>query len=153
MPDILEKIEIKLLNHQDRTRVKVRFNDTDAMGVVHFMNYMMYFDDGFVSFMNSLGGAENVESLIHRDIALGVKHVDITYEHSAKFGDYVIVETNIKRIGRKSITFYHYLSRKSDGETLAVVKATRFVLNLKNNELMDILPFFQQFLGISNTMG
>ena len=46
----------RLLDNKDITKVKVRFNDTDAMGVVHFKNYMVYFDDGFVSFMNSING-------------------------------------------------------------------------------------------------
>jgi len=144
--DELEEIELRLLNHQDLKKVKVRFNDTDAMGVVHFMNYMMYFDDGFVSFMNSLGGSEKVERMIHKHIALGVKHVDITYENSAKFGDYVIIKTNIERIGKKSMTFFHEITREANEDILAVVKATRFILNLKTNQLMDVLEFFQEFL-------
>ena len=50
----------KLLKVEDRTRIKVRFDDTDMMGIVHFKNYMVYFDDGFVSFMNSVfGGVAN----------------------------------------------------------------------------------------------
>lgn len=144
--DEWEQIKLKLLNHHDLKKVKVRFNDTDAMGVVHFMNYMMYFDDGFVSFMNSLGESEKVERMIHKHIALGVKHVDITYENSAKFGDYVIVKTNIERIGKKSMTFFHEITREANGDILAVVKATRFILNLKKNQLMDVREFFREFL-------
>ncbi|MBD3195810.1 MAG: hypothetical protein GF317_12185 [Candidatus Lokiarchaeota archaeon] len=145
--EIEREIELKLLNHTDTTKVKVRFNDTDAMGVVHFMNYLMYFDDGFVSFMNSVGSSKRVEQSIYEGYALGVKHVDITYENSAKFGDFVIVKTNLERIGKKSMTFYHQICRESDDEVLAVVKATRFVLNLKTNKLMEILGFFKQYLS------
>ncbi len=140
-------LETKLLEHQDITKVKVRFNDTDAMGIVHFKNYMVYFDDGFVSFMNSLGGKKPVEQLIHEGIALGVKHVDITYEYPASFGDYIVVLTNIEKIGNKSMTFYHELSRESDGKIVAVVKATRFAMDLKTNKLLNILEFFSDFLG------
>ncbi|MFX1574353.1 MAG: hypothetical protein ACFFB0_16555 [Promethearchaeota archaeon] len=52
--DLEDDINNKLLANRDSTKVKVRFNDTDAMGVVHFKNYMVYFADGFVSFMNSI---------------------------------------------------------------------------------------------------
>ena len=52
MNDQLTEIQERVLHHQDSTRVKIRFNDTDAMVIVHFKNYMVYFDDGFVSFMN-----------------------------------------------------------------------------------------------------
>jgi len=104
----------KLLSATDTTRVKVRFNDTDSMGVVHFKNYMVYFDDGFVSF--------------------------------AKFGDYIIVKTRIKNIGNKSIKFIHELYKESDNTLLAKIEAVRFVLNLKTNELMDIMDFLEYYL-------
>ncbi|MFX1374301.1 MAG: acyl-CoA thioesterase [Promethearchaeota archaeon] len=136
----------KLLTTTDTTRVKVRFNDTDAMGVVHFKNYMVYFDDGFVNFMNSIKNKRNIEEMIHEGLACGVKHVDITYEGSAKFGDYIIVHTKIKEIGNKSITFIHELLKESDNSLLAKVEAVRFVLNLKTNKLMDIIDFLKYYL-------
>jgi acyl-CoA thioester hydrolase len=136
----------KLLDAKDTTEVKVRFNDTDAMGVVHFKNYMVYFDDGFVSFMNSIKNKKNIEKMIYEGLACGVKHVDITYEGSAKFGDYIIVKTHIKSIGNTSMTFNHELLKKSDNTLLAKVEAVRFVLNLKTNQLMTIMDFFEYFL-------
>ena len=136
----------KLLDAKDTTKVKVRFNDTDAMGVVHFKNYMVYFDDGFVSFMNSIKNNRNLEEMIHEGIANGVKHVDITYEGSAKFGDYIIVKTNIKEIGKTSITFNHELFKESDNSLLAKVEAVRFALNLNTNQLIPIMDFFEYFL-------
>ena len=74
-----DSLRQKLLSATDTTRVKVRFNDTDTMGVVHFKNYMVYFDDGFVSFMNSIKNKRNIEEMIHDGLTCGVKHVDITY--------------------------------------------------------------------------
>ena len=136
----------KLLDAKDTTEVKVRFNDTDAMGVVHFKNYMVYFDDGFVSFMNSIKNKKNIEEMIYEGLACGIKHVDITYEGSAKFGDYIIVKTNIKSIGNTSITFNHELFKESDNSLLAKVEAVRFVLNLSTNQLMPIMDFFEYFL-------
>jgi len=141
-----DSLRQKFLSATDTTRVKVRFNDTDSMGVVHFKNYMVYFDDGFVSFMNSIKNKRNIEEMIHDGLACGVKHVDITYEGSAKFGDYVIVKTRIKKMGNKSITFIHELSKELDNTLLAKVEAVRFVLNLKTNKLMNIMDFLEYFL-------
>ena len=147
MNDVKSSFREKLLNAQDITKVKVRFNDTDSMGVVHFKNYMVYFDDGFVSFMNSIRNKRYIEEMIHEGLACGVKHVDISYEGSAKFGDYVIVKTRIKKIGNTSFTFNHELFKESDNSLLASVEAVRFVLNLKTNKLMDIMEFFKYFLS------
>ena len=68
----------KVLKTKDKTRVKVRFNDTDAMGIVHFKNYLVYFDDGFVSFMNNLLAPKRIEDTVHEGFVFGVKKVDIT---------------------------------------------------------------------------
>ena len=146
MMESKDSLRQKLLSATDTTRVKVRFNDTDTMGVVHFKNYMVYFDDGFVSFMNSIKNKRNIEEMIHEGLACGVKHVEITYEGSAKFGDYVIVKTRIKKIGNTSITFIHELLKESDNSNLAKVEAVRFVLNLKTKKLMNIMDFFKYFL-------
>lgn len=145
MVDQLTKIKNRILTHRDTTRVKVRFNDTDAMGIVHFKNYMVYFDDGFVSFMNSIGGNKPVERFIDEGIGIGVKHVDITYENVAKFGDYIHIKTSIEKIGNKTFTFLHELFRESDNERIAVVKATRFIMEIDTKKLRDVLPFFMKF--------
>ena len=146
MTEAIDLLKKRLLEAKDTTTIKVRFNDTDAMGVVHFKNYMVYFDDGFVSFMNSIKNKRTIEEMIYEGLACGVKHVDITYEGSAKFGDYIIVKTHIKSIGNTSMTFNHELLKKSDNTLLAKVEAVRFVLNLKTNQLMTIMDFFEYFL-------
>jgi acyl-CoA thioester hydrolase len=146
MVDQLTEIKNRILTHRDTTRVKVRFNDTDAMGIVHFKNYMVYFDDGFVSFMNSIGGNKPVEQFIDEGLGIGVKHVDITYENTARFGDFILVKTSIEMIGNKSFTFSHELFRESDNERVAVVKATRFIMDIETKKLRDVLFFFKEFL-------
>ena len=42
MLKVKNKLIEKLVEVRDRTRVKVRFNDTDAMGIVHFKNYVVF---------------------------------------------------------------------------------------------------------------
>ena len=134
----------RILHVKDTVRIKVRFNDTDAMGVVHFKNYLVYFDDGFVNFMRAI---ENpVEPAVKSGIVFPVKKISITYENSANFGDYVIVETNIKEFGKKSITFQHKIFRESDNTLLADVECVRLVMELNSKELLDIKKFFLEFV-------
>ena len=136
----------KLVGVKDRTRVKVRFNDTDAMGIVHFKNYMVYFDDGFVSFMNKILSPQRIEDTVHEGTVFGVKKVEITYEGSAKFGDYVIVETQIKDIGTSSITFQHEIFRESDNVRIVKVECVRIAMKLKTNKLLNVIDFFANYL-------
>lgn len=141
-----DNIKQKLLNLKDRTRVKVRFNDTDAMGIVHFKNYMVYFDDGFVSFMNNFLKPKRIEETVHEGTAFGVKKVDIVYEDSAKFGDYIIVETEIKSVGNSSLTFQHNLYREADNKLIVQVECVRLAMEVSSNKLVKIEEFFRKYL-------
>ncbi len=146
MLEVKNNLIKKLVEVKDRTRVKVRFNDTDAMGIVHFKNYVVYFDDGFVSFMNNVLSPKRIEDTVHKGTVFGVKKVDITYEGSAKFGDYVIVETQIKEIGTSSITFQHEIFREFDMVLLAKVECVRLAMELKTNKLLNVIDFFANYL-------
>ena len=146
MLKVKNKLIEKLIEVKDRTRVKVRFNDTDAMGIVHFKNYMVYFDDGFVSFMNNVLSPKRIEDTVHEGTVFGVKKVEVTFQGSAKFGDYVIVETQIKKIGTSSITFQHEIFRESDKTLLASVECVRLAMELKTNRLLNVVDFFANFL-------
>jgi acyl-CoA thioester hydrolase len=137
----------RLLNKKDSTRVKVRFNDTDAMGIVHFKNYLVYFDDGFVSFMNKILQPKRIEETVSEGTAFGVKKVEITYNGYAKFGDYIIVETRIKSLGNSSITFHHELYKESDNTVIAMIDCVRLAMELQTNKLLNIEEFFDKYLS------
>ena len=136
----------KLIEVKDRTRIKVRFNDTDMMGIVHFKNYMVYFDDGFVSFMNSVLSPKRIEDTVHEGTVFGIKKVEIIYKGSAKFGDYVIVETRIKEIETSSITFQHEIFREIEKVLIANVECVRLAMELKTNKLLNVIDFFANYL-------
>jgi len=140
------KFMSKLLKIKDKTRVKVRFNDTDAMGIVHFKNYLVYFDDGFVSFMNNFLAPKRIEDTVHEGFVFGVKKVDITYHGSVGFGDYVLVETHITEIGNSSVTFHHDIFRESDNKLIATIICIRLVMELRTNKLVKVNDFFTKYL-------
>ena len=94
MMNMEEGIKKRILSVKDTVKIKVRVDDTDLMSVVHFKNYLSFFDMGFVEFMSAI---ENpVESAVQSGIVFPVKKLEIAYEESAKFGDHIIVETKIK---------------------------------------------------------
>ncbi len=151
MTEIRDDVFERFLKIKDTTRVKIRFNDTDAMGIIHFKNYMVYFDDGFVSLMDNIGHPRRIEDVIKDGIGCGVKHVDITYEAAARYGDYIIVESQIKNINSNSITFHHEIYKEQDKILLARVDCTRYFIDLKNNELIDASEFLLTFTKLDDS--
>ena len=143
MSEFEEGIKQKILNSRDSTTLKVRVDDTDLMQVVHFKNYLMYFDQGFVSFMDGI--TQDVSKCVEEGIVFPVKRIEIIYENSAKFGDKVLIETRVKEIGQKSITFLHDLYRESDKLLLAKVESVRLAMDWNTKRLLNIIDFFASY--------
>ena len=138
------KIIKKLLNAKDSIKLIVRFNDTDAMGAVHFKNYLVYFDDGFINFMKNIENPE--DHTIKSEIVFPVKKINIIYENSANYGDQVIVETCINELDDKSITFQHKIYKESDKVILANVECVRHVMELETKKLLNVKEFLIKFV-------
>ena len=144
MSELEQKVVQKLLDTRDSTTLKVRVDDTDLMQVVHFKNYLMYFDQGFVSFMDGI--VQGVSKCVEEGIVFPVKRIEIIYENSAKFGDTVLIETRVKDIGKKSITFLHDLYRESDKALLAKVESVRLAMDWNTKQLLNVVEFFANYL-------
>lgn len=150
MTEMIEDVRERFLKFKDTTRVKVRFNDTDAMGTIHFKNYMVYFDDGFVSLMNNMAHPQRIEDALKEGIACGVRQVNITYEGAAIYGDYIIVKSQIMDISSTSILFHHEIYRELDKTLLAIVECERYFFNIENDELIDSLEFLSKFTKLDD---
>ena len=136
----------ELLNVEDVVELKVRFNDTDSIGTVHFQSYLAYFEEGFISFMNNIQDPLASENALKSGIIFPVKKINIEYENSAEFGDIIIVKTRIKSIDENSITFLHNIYRESDNAFLAKVECIRFVMELESKKLLNVKKFFSKFV-------
>ena len=136
----------ELLNVEDSVEIKVRFNDINAMGVVHFKEYMDYFEDGFVSFMSNIQDPLAVENTLKSGIVFPVKKLAIEYEASAEFGDHIIVKTRIQHIGDDSISFLHNIYRESDNVLLAKVECVRGVMDLETQMPVNVKKFFSELV-------
>ncbi len=137
-------IKAKLLQLKDSTTVAVRPHEVDFMRVVHFMNYLVYFDEGFVSFMNLI--LKNIMDVANKGTVFPVKRVDITYEDSARLGDKVIIETNMKKVGKTSMSFSHVLYRESDKTLLAKAECVRLIMDLETKKLLTVEDFFSHYV-------
>ncbi|GAI03155.1 unnamed protein product, partial [marine sediment metagenome] len=85
------------LGIEDYTEVPVRAEDVDFMSIVHFNEYLNYFDFGFVSITSKLNF--NVFESVKNGIVFPVKKVEIEYTNSAIFGDIIKIHSRLLKIG------------------------------------------------------
>lgn len=98
-------------------KVKVRFYETDMMGVVHHTNHLRWFELGRVEYLRKAG--IELLDLMANGILFPIKSISCEYKESAHFDDYVIIETVLAKVSRAQMVFSYRLVRESDGALLA----------------------------------
>lgn len=85
------------------TKTRVRFGETDQMGVVYYANFFSWFEVGRMSLLRDVGLAYKDWRKLGIRIPVVQAHAD--YTSPARFDDEVIIKTRVARVGNKSIRF------------------------------------------------
>lgn len=102
---------------ENSTTIRVRYKDTDQMGVVYNGNYFTWFEIGRVEFLRSLGIRYlDLEKL---GVYTAVAEAYCKYIKPARYDDEVVIKTRIRRLTDVRIEFEYSLYRKEDNELLA----------------------------------
>jgi acyl-CoA thioester hydrolase len=98
-------------------RVRVRYAETDQMGVVYHANYLVWMEVGRVEYWRTMG-------LRYRDmerdgILLTVVEVQCRYLAPAQYDDEIIVRTSVAEANPRMIRFEYELTNAGDGRRIA----------------------------------
>ena len=74
------------------TQVRVRYAETDQMGIVYYANYLVWFEIGRVELLRSLGLAYSQLEIEHECI-LPVVEARCRYRSPARYDDEILIET------------------------------------------------------------
>jgi acyl-CoA thioester hydrolase len=112
------------------TEVRVRYAETDQMGIVYYANYLVWFEIGRVELLRSLGLAYSQLEIEHECI-LPVVEATCRYKSPARYDDQILIETRPSLLRRSVIKFAYRILRKgadgveptllAEGETVHVV--------------------------------
>jgi acyl-CoA thioester hydrolase len=92
------------------TERRVRFHETDAMGVVHHASYLLYLEDARVDLLRELGRPYSVLRDVDR-IEFAVIGIDLTYRVPLQFDDVFLVQAGLDEVRRASFTLAYVLER------------------------------------------
>ena len=88
-------------NHQ--VKVRVRYSETDQMGVVYHGNYIPYFEIGRVEWLKNQGVTYKDMEL--SGIGLPIVSMTVNYKKSARYDELLTVHTNFKKLSSVKIEF------------------------------------------------
>ncbi len=115
-----------VITHQ----VRVRYAETDQMGIVYYANYLVWFELGRVELLRSLGLAYSQLETDHGCI-LPVVEATCRYRSPARYDDEILIETRPSMLRGSVLKFAYRILRKggngeqpqllAEGETVHVV--------------------------------
>ena len=112
------------------TRVRVRYAETDQMGVVYHSNYLIWFEVGRVELLRELG-FDYARMEAELDTGVVVVEARVRYKAPAKYDDVVLVKTRVAHLRGSLLQFAYELVRESDGTLLAEGETTHLITNRK----------------------
>lgn len=98
------------------TRVRVRYGETDQMGVVHHAAYLHYLEDARTAWLRALGLPYS--ELERGGIGLPVRRAELRYRAPARYEDELDVAVRVVRLRGASVTFAYTVTR-ADGTAIA----------------------------------
>ena len=101
---------------------RVRYAETDQMGVVYHANYLVWCEIGRTDYIRALG--VSYAELERRGVRLAVADLSIRYHAAARYDDLIRVATTLADVRSRSIGFDYLITRADTGERLATASTT-----------------------------
>ena len=115
-----------MFNHHN-TEIRVRYNETDAMGFLHHSNYLCYFEVGRTELFRAQGG--NYRRMEELGLYFVVAKMEVRYRKPAQYDDLLTLRTEILRITPAKLEHHYCLMREST--VLAEADSTIACINRK----------------------
>lgn len=102
----------------NETRLRVRYAETDQMGVVYHSNHLIWFEVGRVELMRQMG-------FLYRDMEreegrfIAVAEARCRYRAPVYYDEEVVIRTRLKRVRESVVVFGYELMRPETGAVLA----------------------------------
>jgi acyl-CoA thioester hydrolase len=110
------------------SRLRVRYAETDQMGVVYHANYFVWFEVGRVELLRQLGFSYRDMEKNDRCL-IAVADARCRYRAPARYDDEIIVRTHLKNVRESLVHFGYELLRADDGTLLAEGETTHIVID------------------------
>ena len=112
--------------------IRIYYEDTDCGGVVHYANYLKYFERARTQYLEDRG--LSVAGLMKEERVFVVVHAELDYRAPARYGETLQIETVIAEMSPASITFAHVV-RERESRRLVVEGSARLAVTDGNGNV------------------
>jgi len=131
-------------------RVRVRYAETDQMGIAYHANYLVWMEVGRVEYYRASGF--RYRDLEAEGILLAVVEAHCRYLSPALYDEEVIVRTGIEEATPRGVRFSYRISSGEDGRLLAE-GSTKHVFCGRNRKATKLPKQFHAIFGVNSAPG
>src|SRR5262249_42754658 len=110
------------------TTIRVRYAETDQMGIVYYGNYFTWFEIGRVELCRALG-FEYRQMEREDDSFLVVAQAECRYKRPARFDDLLTIRTRVTSAQKRKIAFAYEIIHQGTNETIATGATVHVICN------------------------
>lgn len=103
--------------HTSETRVRVRYAETDKMGVVYYANYFVWMEIGRTDYCKTIGFS--YRDMEAEDANMAVADASCRYVAPAYYDDEIVIRTTVERLSRRLVVFLYSIRNGVTGKLLA----------------------------------
>jgi len=118
------------------TNIKVRYAETDKMGIVYHSNYYIYFEVAREDFIKAAG--IEYKDMENMGIMMPLVETRCKYHEGAKYADELIVETSLKEISPIKVVLKYDVIRKDDNKIIAEGETTQAFVDKNTFKIVNL---------------
>lgn len=100
---------LKSKDQEFKLPIRVYIEDTDAGGIVYYVNYLKFIERSRTEFLRSLGYGKT--AILENGLLLVVHSMDVNYLAPARLDDEVLATTRIQKLARSYVVFEQEVRR------------------------------------------
>ena len=134
-------------NQAHEVQLRVRYAETDKMGVVYHSNFFVWLEIGRVELIRSLG-FDYKQMEIEDDCHLPVVDARCRYKSPAYYDEEIVIRTEVRNVRNSLIRFGYEIVRPTDATLLAEAETTHIVVNAKMEKKALPEPYRAAFAAL-----
>jgi len=119
-------------------RIRVRLSETDALGIVYYANYFVYFDVARIELLREAGITQ--KSMEENGFLFLCVEASCKYLSSLNLDEFITVKTWIEKVGNTSIVYRHVIIKENGKEA-----AQGYVRDVLTNKEGKPIPIPEQW--------
>lgn len=119
--------------------VKVRYQETDQMGVVYHANYLVWFEIGRTNLIEQLGF--KYADMEKDGIVSPVTDIEVKYKRPLRYGQTALVKTKVEKYNGFRVVYYYEIYTE-EGELAVIGRSTHVCVKRENFRPISIKKHF-----------